>query len=125
MKNIIKSSLFLAVYVAVFRYLLCFTKNFRGKIDRWNVLISSFFCGFAILFEHKSRRGELAFYMVPRALESLYNMLVKRGYAKHIRNGEVLVFALSMALIMYCYQNEPQHIKPAYESMVRKFFGTN
>ena len=113
------------MYVAVFRYLLCFTKNYRHKIDRWNVVISSFVCGFAILFEHKSRRSELAFYMVPRALESYYNMLVKRGYAKHLRNGEVLVFALSMALIMYCHQNEPQHIKPAYESMVRKFFGTN
>jgi hypothetical protein len=103
LKNIVKSSLFLAVYVAVFRYLLCFTKNTRGVVDRWNLIISSFVCGFAILFEHKSRQSELAFYMVPRALESLYNMLAKRGYAKHVKNGEVLVFALSMALIMYCY----------------------
>jgi hypothetical protein len=91
------------VYVSVFRYLLCVTKNTRHKVDRWNVIISSFICGWAILFEHKSRRAELAYYMVPRALESLLNMMVKRGHAKHIRNGEVLVFAVSMAVIMYCY----------------------
>ena len=83
--------------------MLCVSKNSRRKIDRWNMIIASFVCGFAVLFEPASRRSELAFYMVPRALESLYNMLAKRGYVNHVKNAEILVFAFSMALIMYCY----------------------
>ena len=67
------------------------------------MIIASFVCGFAVLFEPASRRSELAFYMVPRALESLFNMMAKRGYVNHVKNGEILVFAFSMALIMYCY----------------------
>ena len=105
LKGIIKSCSFLGVYVAVFQYMLCFTKNTRGKLDRWNVIMACFTCSFAILFEHKSRQGELVMYMLPRVFESLFHLLVKRGLAKPVKNGEVLVFAFCMALIMYCYQN--------------------
>ena len=52
-------------------------------------------------------------------------MSVKQGYAKHVKYGEVIVFAFSMALMMFCYQNEPQNIKPAYLSMFKKFWGEN
>ena len=44
--------------------MMCFTKNTRQKIDRWNVIISSFVCAFAILFEPASRRSEIAMYLV-------------------------------------------------------------
>ena len=124
-KNIVGSSVFLGVYVAVFRYLLCVSKNTRGKVDRWNMIIASFFCGFAILFEARGRRSELALYLVPRALESLYNMMAAKGKVRHFQYAEVLVFALCMSLIMYCYQNEPEQIKPAYLSIFKKFFGVN
>ena len=106
-KNIVKSCLFLAAYVASFRYFLCFFKNTRGKIDRWNVILSTFFCGFALYFEHKSRRNEIVMYMLPRVLESVYRLLMERGLVKAVKFGEVLVFAFSMSLIMYCYQNKP------------------
>ena len=102
-KNIIKSSLFMAVFVATFRFMMCHTKNFRGKVDRWNVIISCITCSFAILFEPASRRSEIAMYLVPRALESLWTLQVRAGRVKNLLYGEELVFALSMALLMYCY----------------------
>ena len=102
-KNIIKSSLFLSVYVSIFWYCACKFKNIRRKTDRWNIIGASFICSFAILFEPASRRTELALYMFPRFLESLFLFLEKRGYVKSIANGEVLVFALAMGVIMFCY----------------------
>ena len=45
--------------------------------------------------------------------------------AKHFVYGEVLVFAFSMALIMYYYENRPENIKPTNLSLLRKFFGVN
>mgnify|MGYP006889564863 CR=1 FL=1 len=91
------------MFVAVFRYLTCFLKNKRGKMDRWNVIISCFVCAFSILFEHTSRRSELAMYLVPRAMESFWNLQVKHGRVANLPLGEELVFALSMAFLMYCY----------------------
>ncbi len=89
------------------------------------MLIACFMSSFGLFFEEKSRRKEIMFYMVPRALESLYNLMVQKGMAKHFMYAEVFIFALSMALIMYYYENKPENIKPAYLSLLRKFFGIN
>ena len=124
-KNIINSSLFLSVYVAVFRYMLCVTKNTRGKVDRWNLIIACFTCSFAMMFEEKSRMREIMFYMVPRALESMYNLMAQKGMVKHFAYAEVLVFAFAMAFIMYHYENNPENIKPTYRNLLKKFFGVN
>ena len=75
-KGIIKSASFIGLYVAIFRYMLCITKNTRQKIDRWNVISACIASSFAILLEEKSRMREIALYMVPRLFESLYNWAV-------------------------------------------------
>ena len=124
-KNIIKSSLFISVYVSSFWYFICFFKNKRFKTDKWNIILASFICSFAVLFEPANRRTELALYMFPRFLESLFLFMEKRGYVKSIPNGEVLVFAIAMGIIMYCYQNEEKNIKSTYLSMFKKYWGTN
>ena len=102
-KNVIRSSLFLSVYVATFRFMVCHTKNFRGKVDRWNIIASSLVCSLAILFEPASRRSEIALYLIPRALESIWAQNVLAGRVKNLKYGEELVFSLAMALLMYCY----------------------
>ena len=101
--NIFGSCCYLASYVAVFWYCNCFFKNLTGRIDKWSIVYSSFICSFTCFFEAPSRRTELALYMFPRMLESLFLMAEKRGYVRSIPNGEVLVFALAMAVLMYCY----------------------
>jgi hypothetical protein len=115
----------MSTYVAAFRYLLCFFKNRRHKIDKWNVILASFICTFAVLFEPSHRRTELALYLFPRFLEALWAFLEKRGYVKSIPNGEVFLFAIAMGVIMYCYQNEEKNIKSTYLSMFKRFWGTN
>ena len=125
LKNVVRSSLFLATFVAVFRFMLCHTKNLRHKVDRWNIIISSVTCSFTILFEPASRRSEIALYLVPRMLEALWAQNVQAGRISSIKYGEELVFSLSLALLMFCYQNLPEMIKPSYYSLFRKFFGEN
>ena len=124
-KNIVKSASFIGLYVATFRYMLCITKNSRQKIDKWNPIAACFVCSFAMILEGRSRGREIMLYMIPRVFESLYNYAVERGMAKHFVYGEVLVFAFSMALIMYYYENRPENIKPTNLSLLRKFFGVN
>ena len=71
-KNTLQSVLFISTYTTVIRYLLCFLKNMRGKMDRWNVLIAALVATFAILFEPASRRNDLALYLIPKFLEAVW-----------------------------------------------------
>ena len=124
-KNVLKSSSFISAYVGLFWYFICRFKNYRMKTDKWNIIYSSTLCSLVILIEPPHRRTELALYMFPRFLESLFLFAEKYGYVKSIPNGEVLVFSLAMAIIMYCYQNAPENIKATYLSMFKKYWGTN
>ena len=65
--------------------------------------MGAFFCTFAILFEPTNRRAELALFLFPRFLEALWAFLKKRGIVTSVPNGEVLIFAIPMGIIMYCF----------------------
>ena len=124
-KGYIRSCLFLATYIALFRFFLCFTKNTRQKIDRFNPIVAGLIAPLSILWEPKGRRAELTLYLVPKFLESLWNWLLKHKVAVNIPNGEVIIFAVAMAVICYSMQNEEDCVKPTYRSMFRKFYGDN
>ena len=124
-KNLAQSCMFMATYVFVFRYMMCFLKNVRGKIDHWNVIIASLLQVSGMLFERASRRTELALYLIPKFLEAVWMFLDNRGLVRVVPHWEVIVFSFAMGILMYCYQNEPKSIKPTYMSMFRSFWGDN
>ena len=121
----LKSVLMLAGYIAIFRYGMCSLKNLRQKMDKKNIIVSAFIAPFTLLIEPAGRRAELTLYMIPRFAESVWNFLLKRGLVKNITNGEVIVFAIAMAVICYSYQNEQDAIKPTYLNIFKKFYGEN
>ena len=125
LKGFMRSVMMLSVYCMIFRYGLCQTKNLRQKVDSLNPIIAGFSATFSILWEPANRRVELALYLVPRFLEALWNFFLRRGIVKNIRNGEVIFFAVAMAIICYCYQNEEESIKPTYLGIFKKFWGEN
>lgn len=125
LKNIIRSALFMGCFVGSMRFTLCHVKNYRGKMDRWNVLAASIVCSFSLLIEPTSRMSEIAMFVLPRVIESLWKLQVRAGRVKNLKYGSELVFAFSMAVLMYCYENQPQMIKPNYRSLLRQFFGEN
>lgn len=47
----------------------------------------------SVLLEKKGRRGELGLYVLPRAGESLWYILVNRRVLPDIKNAEVQLFA--------------------------------
>lgn len=57
-------------------------------------LLSSYL---SLLIEKPARRQALAFYMLNLASEIIYRMVVTKGYFKPLRNGETLLFAISLA----------------------------
>ena len=125
MKNILRSAVFMGCFVSSCQFTWCHVKNYRRKMDKWSLLISSFVCSFALLIEPSSRASEIGMFVLPRALESIFKLLKANGFIKPVKYGTEIVFACCLALLMYCYENRPELIKKSYLAFFRQFFGKN
>mmetsp|Transcript_3408 Transcript_3408/g.3368 ORF Transcript_3408/g.3368 Transcript_3408/m.3368 type:complete len:122 (+) Transcript_3408:87-452(+) len=120
-----RSSLFFGVYAFLMRSAFCFIMNVNRRQARFNTLFCFFISSFAILVEPAGRRPELSLYMFPKIFEALWAWLLKRKLVVNVKNGEVLLFAFAMAVIMMCYQTERKNMKSSYISILEKFYGEN
>lgn len=55
----------------------------------------------AVMIEKPSRRSSLAFYVANVASETLFRIYVARGWLKPVKNGQVYIFTLAIATIMF------------------------
>jgi hypothetical protein len=60
----------------------------------------------AILIERKPRRAELALYVLPRAADSLYQIMVHHRLLARLPQGEAVLFAAGMGVLMYFYERK-------------------
>lgn len=65
------------------------------------------------------RCAELALYVLPRAMDSLYLLLCDRRYMASVPHGEKLLFCAAMATLMYCHERE----EGALSGLVRQGLG--
>lgn len=84
------------------------------KIDdnKFMYWFAGFFAGFSVLIERKSRRSELALYALPKAIDSLFMILVDRKFISTIPYGDILLFCCSMSGIMFFIENQPETVSP-------------
>lgn len=121
-----RSSTFIALFTSLCWLVPCYMRNMFGGERRFYYLLNGFVAGSSAIIEFpKSRRVELGMYCLPRALESIWKMMLKRGLVKPVPFGEVLLFSLSMGTMMTFYQNETDTIPKNYEGIMAQFFGTN
>ncbi|EFA84640.1 transmembrane protein [Heterostelium album PN500] len=125
--EIIRSSTFLGTYAGAFGSAICFFKYLAGGRDYKSIAaISGFFAGLlSILIERKSRRSELALYCLNQTLEIMWKMAATRGFAFYIKNGEVLVFMIASAILMYFFQHEPDSLRSNMNGLLKFFIGSN
>ncbi|KAK2758347.1 hypothetical protein FQN54_004195 [Arachnomyces sp. PD_36] len=123
-KNAVRSSAFLGLFVSIFYYSICLSRNRLGpKIFSpetvtpmmWDsgldVGAACAFCGWSILAENPKKRQEIAFFVAPRALATLF----PRRYERKYQWRESLAFSLSTAVVLTAIQERPE--------MVRGFMG--
>ena len=75
----------------------------------------------SILIERKSRRSELALYAFPRGADSLYMILYDHQLVFKVPQGEQLLFAISMAVIMFFYENDRKSLSPLVTKLMERF----
>jgi len=139
-----RSSTFLGIFVVIYQTFFCFKHNLylylsspkspiRLRKEWVDFLISkpSFWLGgglsgLSLFIEDKRRRGELAMYVLPKGLESVWSMARGRGYVFGLGDfGESLLCAIGMGMVMSTYQNDPHHLSGLVRRILYQFVGPN
>ncbi|XP_066992281.1 transmembrane protein 135 isoform X1 [Anabrus simplex] len=104
--RIIQSTSFLTCHAFSYSLFMCSLRRIFGN---FNMMTASFIPAFlasyvSILIERPSRRGLLSLYVTNVASETLFRMAAWRGYVRPIQHGEVVIFMLSIAGLLYFYR---------------------
>ncbi|KAI1438994.1 integral membrane protein [Xylaria sp. CBS 124048] len=116
----LRSSSFLAAFITLFYYGVCLARTrigprilgrqtaARQTIDAGVCVgCGCFLCGWSILIEAASRRKDMALFVAPRALATLF----PRRYSLGKQWRETFVFASSAAVVFTCASENPEKVR--------------
>ncbi|KAJ3101565.1 hypothetical protein HK100_004519 [Physocladia obscura] len=123
------SSSFLAAYVTIYMAGICAIRNLvRTKVLQrdhkvFYYILGAISSGLSILIERKDRRAELAMYVLPKGLQSLFLVLQRRKWVFHVRGSETVTCCLAMGVLMTFYQWEDKAVSPLVVKIFDKVIG--
>ncbi|KAI3940387.1 hypothetical protein MKW98_024794 [Papaver atlanticum] len=123
-KGAVRSTTFLSSFVGIFQGVICLHRKVAVKDHKLVYWLAGGFASLSVLLEKKARRGELALYVLPRAGDSLWYILVNRHFLPDIKNAEVALFCLCMGGIMYYLEHEPDTMAPFLRGIIRRFLAS-
>ncbi|KAF7318048.1 hypothetical protein HMN09_00312500 [Mycena chlorophos] len=141
----LKSSAFLGAFVSICQAVWCIKHNLHQHImsspalqrlipkpfidmlvSRYSWWFAGLMTGLSLFFEDERRRGELAMYTLPKALESLWVVARGRGLVGKTGNwGESALAAFGSGMVMMIYQHDPEHLSSLVRRLLYQFVGPN
>mmetsp|Transcript_25050 Transcript_25050/g.54048 ORF Transcript_25050/g.54048 Transcript_25050/m.54048 type:complete len:396 (+) Transcript_25050:746-1933(+) len=122
-----QSSLFLTVYCCVGMSALSllrsvgFKYNIMGAKSQVAFAIAGGLGALATLLEKKSRRIELALYVLSKAVEARWNQLIMSKKFTPWKGGGILVFMYCFGIICHTYNIHPGMLRATYLSLLKRF----
>ncbi|KAF9906119.1 hypothetical protein EC991_000915 [Linnemannia zychae] len=129
-----RSSAFLATYIALIWYGICtwrskvmpITMRLTGRrytsnvVDHiWGPLLGSFMCGFSVLVEKPHRRAEMALYVLPRAIYSMWSRVMSGRLSRKVEmSGEVIMYAISMSVLLTGIRWKREMVRPSMQGLL-------
>ncbi|KAG1783957.1 hypothetical protein EV702DRAFT_1056521 [Suillus placidus] len=119
----IRSATFLSTFLSSYFFAVCLTRTLvLAKLFPWiphdvwdgpygSVLAGSLTCGWSILIENARRRGEMALYVLPRAVKASLPVKWTAGNHAGARLAERIVFVLSLASLLTFAVHEPESLR--------------
>lgn len=123
-KGAVRSTTFLSAFVGIFQGVICIHRKVALNDHKLVYWIAGGLAALSVLLEKKCRRAELALYVLPRAGDSLWSILLSRHLLPKIRNAEVALFCACMGGIMYYLEYEPDTMTPLLRSLIRRFLAS-
>ena len=125
LKSTTRSSLFLSSYCTIGFTFLCVLRYVFGRESWWFYYLNGVLSGSMVLIEVKQRRMELAMYVLPRAIETVWNQLRENRMVQPIQYADFIYFSIAMGTLLSLYQNSPKSIHSSFLKILRSIFGTN
>ncbi|XP_010274495.1 PREDICTED: uncharacterized protein LOC104609811 [Nelumbo nucifera] len=123
-KGAVRSTTFLSAFVGIFQAVICLHRKVASRDHKLVYWVAGGLSALSVLLEKKARRGELALYVLPRAGDSLWYILVNRHLLPDIKNAEVALFCMCMGGIMYYLEHEPDTMAPFLRGLIRRFLAS-
>lgn len=124
LKGAVRSTSFLSAFVGIFQGVICLHRNVALKDHKVVYWVAGGLAALSVLLEKKGRRSELGLYVLPRAGESLWYILVNRHLLPDVKNAEVALFCACMGGIMYYLEHEPDTMAPLLRGLIRRFLAS-
>ncbi|XP_057970852.1 uncharacterized protein LOC131159730 [Malania oleifera] len=124
LKGAVRSTTFLSAFVGIFQGVICLHRKVALKDHKLIYWLAGGISALSVLLEKKGRRSELALYVLPRAGDSLWYILVNRHLLPDIKNAEVALFCACMGGIMYYLEHEPDTMAPLLRGLIRRFLAS-
>lgn len=124
LKGAVRSTSFLSAFVGIFQGVICVHRKIASKDHKLVYWVAGALSALSVLLEKKARRGELALYVLPRAGDSLWYILVNRHLLPDVKNAEVALFCVCMGGIMYYLEYEPDTMAPFLRGLIRRFLAS-
>ncbi|DAZ97856.1 TPA: hypothetical protein N0F65_003283 [Lagenidium giganteum] len=119
-----RSNTFLASFVTTYAMVICAQRRVTSHDHRVIYYLAGLVASISILMEPKSRRSELALYVFPRAVDSLFMILRDRRIFAGVKHGEVLLYSFSMSIMMFCYEHEKDSFPSFLSGIMKRFLQT-
>ncbi|GAA0164329.1 hypothetical protein LIER_19992 [Lithospermum erythrorhizon] len=120
----VRSTTFLSAFVGLFQGVICLHRKVSLKDHKLVYWIAGAVSGLSVLLEKKARRGELALYVLPRAVDSWWYILINRHLLPNVKNTEVVLFCACMGAVMYYLEYEPDTMAPLLRGLIRRFLAS-
>lgn len=124
LKGAVRSTTFLSAFVGLFQAAICLHRKVATKDHKLVYWIAGGIAALSVLLEKKSRRSELSLYVLPRAADSMWYILVNRHLLPNLKNAEVALFCACMGGIMYYLEHEPDTMAPLLRGLIRRFLAS-
>ena len=118
----IRSTTFISAFVGSYMASICGLRWARGgKEHRAAYYAAGIVAGSMLFIEKKSRRGELALYLLPRAADSLVATMAVKRLVPNVPHADLLLFALVSGGLMHYFENEPETLAGFLRSGIARF----
>jgi len=119
----VRSAMFLALFPTIYMTVVCLYKsNTRLPLHRYMYWLAGLFGGLSIYIERSGRRFELAMFALPRAVQSVANIGVSRGFWPFMSLFPMVSFSVSMGIIMTAFDVERSLLVPTMQNALGWIF---
>mmetsp|Transcript_6825 Transcript_6825/g.12347 ORF Transcript_6825/g.12347 Transcript_6825/m.12347 type:complete len:201 (+) Transcript_6825:2964-3566(+) len=120
-----RSMAFISTYMSLEKFAECYCNYLLHGYRSISPVLVSLVATHAIYLESPHRRNELSLYLLPRSMETLWNIAKTANYVKPLPYGEVGLFMLGLGLMLSFYQTEQEYLPYSYTSYMVKLLGDN